>query len=104
MIKFNKLFKLKILNGSTWDRSQYRNSHFTREPVALYSYIIELICYLKQSINRFIIVYSTAPTKRANQIPGYSGCLSGINMDDVIEKYTPLTVLRTRQPKETNPN
>ena len=50
---------------------------------------------------------SAAPTKRGNQLPGYSGHIGGKNlqhMDDIIEKFEPLTVLRTKQPKEPEPN
>ena len=51
--------------------------------------------------------YSKSPTKRGDQIPGYGGCLGGVNieyMDDVIEKFEPFTHLRNDQPKifETN--
>lgn len=57
----------------------------------------------------FLIKYflSVAPLKRAKQIPGYSGHISGKNthyMDDVIETFEPFTVLRTVQPKLTDPN
>lgn len=70
--------------GSTWDRRQERFYHLSKEPV------------------RFV-----APLTRAKQIPGYSGCIGGKNvdsMDDVIEKFEPFTVLRTIQPKEPEPN
>ncbi|CAF0704702.1 unnamed protein product [Brachionus calyciflorus] len=70
--------------GSAWDRVQYRNPNFFREAVSF-----------------------TAPSIRGNHLPGYSGHIGGKNlqhMDDVIEKFTPFTVLRTQQPKEPEPN
>lgn len=70
--------------GKAWDRLQERKTYFTKQPVEFKS-----------------------PTKRGDQIPGYGGCLGGVNieyMDDVIEKFEPFTHLRNDQPKifETN--
>ena len=44
---------------------------------------------------------------RANHLPGYSGHVGGKDlhgMDDVIQKFEPFTVLRTKQPKEPEAN
>lgn len=54
-------------------------------------------------------ISSTSRTKRGNHIPGYAGHIGAVGynlhqMDDVIEKFQPLTVLRTQQPKEPEPN
>lgn len=70
--------------GFTWDRQQDRTFHFSTQK------------------SQF-----TAPTKRGNQLPGYGGHIGGKNlesMDDVIQKFEPFTVLRTQQPKESEPN
>lgn len=70
--------------GFTWDRQQDRTFHYSTQK------------------SQF-----TSPTKRGNQLPGYGGHIGGKNlqsMDDVIEKFEPLTVLRTQQPKEPEPN
>jgi len=70
--------------GKAWDRVQDRKPNFNRHPVAF-----------------------TAPLKRAGQIPGYSGTIGGeniIKMDDVIENFSPFTVLRNNQPKPCEPN
>jgi hypothetical protein len=55
-------------------------------------------------------LFSTAQTKKADQLPGYSGHVGGQNLhllengDEVHEKFVPTAVLRTRQPKEPAPN
>lgn len=54
-----------------------------------------------------MFIFSKSPNKRGDQIPGYAGCLGGVNieyMDDAIEKFEPFTHLRTEQPRATDPN
>ena len=62
-----------------WDRTQLRPLNYDRKPFQ-----------------------NVAPLPRAQQIPGYSGCIGGANLQDIDNPnipYQPSTILRTEQPK-----
>jgi hypothetical protein len=73
---------LKTVGGKAWDRVQERAPEFIKEKVSF-----------------------TSRNKRSDQIPGYSGCLNGVDneyMDDKLSKYEPFTITRTEQPKPSD--
>lgn len=62
-----------------WDRTQPRDNYFNRKPFN-----------------------NVAPLPRAQQIPGYSGSISGSNIQDIDNpdiSFEPFAVVRTEQPK-----